>query len=310
MKIFVVRLNPDIRDGNPYSKYPTIKEYKTIHESSPMDGFHEAVNFLPEDGVIRGYLPPKHLCSMRTGAPFVLITITAKTAKVGGDMLVGLQAGCKYEGENTRLESRALKFNWHYSCRESMSLLLTNQIPNARKLILGQNNSWVRGPTYEIKKATFQKILKSIEKSSLESKEEQKYNKILQYLNNPIEQNKSQIIVESDFDLQVSDALEHDLLKVIGNQSPKQLEVRSFQYQRDPAIVAYALKKADGVCSDCKKPAPFISRKTGLPYLEVHHIKTLKDGGSDTIDNVIALCPNCHRKRHHGEATLQTRKMR
>jgi 5-methylcytosine-specific restriction protein A len=26
----------------------------------------------------------------------------------------------------------------------------------------------------------------------------------------------------------------------------------------------------------------------------------LRDGGSDTINNVIALCPNCHRKRHYG----------
>jgi hypothetical protein len=304
MKIFVVRLNPDIRDGSPYSKYPTIKEYKAIHESSPMDGFHEAVNFLSEDGVIRGYLPPRHLHSMRTGEPFVLITITAKTAKTGGDMLIGLQVGCKYEGDNIRLggtkESRSLKFNWHYSCRESMSLLLINQIPNARELILGQNDSWVRGPTHEIKKATFQKILKSIKKSSLKNKENQKYNKILQYLDNPTEQDESQIIIESDFDLQVSAALESDLSNVTGNQSPKQLEVRSFQYQRDPSIVAYALKKANGVCADCNKTGPFISNKTGLPYLEVHHVKMLKDGGSDTVDNVISLCPNCHRKRHYG----------
>lgn len=36
--------------------------------------------------------------------------------------------------------------------------------------------------------------------------------------------------------------------------------------------------------------------KKGQPFLEVHHIHYLSNGGNDTIDNVIALCPNCHRK--------------
>ncbi|TOJ58505.1 hypothetical protein CGI36_22670 [Vibrio parahaemolyticus] len=26
----------------------------------------------------------------------------------------------------------------------------------------------------------------------------------------------------------------------------------------------------------------------------------LKDGGSDTVENVKALCPNCHREAHYG----------
>ena len=36
----------------------------------------------------------------------------------------------------------------------------------------------------------------------------------------------------------------------------------------------------------------------GEPYLEAHHVKWLGDGGSDSIDNTVALCPNCHRKMH------------
>jgi len=45
MNIFVVRLNPDTRGGLPYTKYPTVEEYENIHGSSPMNGFHEAINF-------------------------------------------------------------------------------------------------------------------------------------------------------------------------------------------------------------------------------------------------------------------------
>tara|TARA_B100001059_G_C17802863_1_gene567292 strand:+ start:45 stop:260 length:216 start_codon:yes stop_codon:yes gene_type:complete len=47
----------------------------------------------------------------------------------------------------------------------------------------------------------------------------------------------------------------------------------------------------------CEKIAPF-KKKDGSPFLEVHHIDFLKNGGDDTIENVSALCPNCHRKMH------------
>lgn len=36
------------------------------------------------------------------------------------------------------------------------------------------------------------------------------------------------------------------------------------------------------------------------PYLEVHHIIFLAQGGDDTVDNAEALCPNCHRRKHYG----------
>jgi hypothetical protein len=54
MNVFVVRLNPDTRGGLPYTKYPTVEEYKNIHGSSPMNGFHEAINFKSEI-YIRGH---------------------------------------------------------------------------------------------------------------------------------------------------------------------------------------------------------------------------------------------------------------
>ena len=38
--------------------------------------------------------------------------------------------------------------------------------------------------------------------------------------------------------------------------------------------------------------------KNDKPYLESHHIIWLSEGGSDTLDNTAALCPNCHKKMH------------
>ncbi|WP_459808533.1 HNH endonuclease [Halopiger thermotolerans] len=71
-------------------------------------------------------------------------------------------------------------------------------------------------------------------------------------------------------------------------------------YSRSKSVKEYALRTADGVCQGCEETAPFIGRD-GNPFLEVHHLYRRSDGGPDHPDNVIALCPNCHRRVHYGE---------
>lgn len=34
--------------------------------------------------------------------------------------------------------------------------------------------------------------------------------------------------------------------------------------------------------------------------LELHHITQFSEGGADSADNLLALCPNCHTAHHHG----------
>lgn len=67
--------------------------------------------------------------------------------------------------------------------------------------------------------------------------------------------------------------------------------------RRAKAVKLYALARAKGKCEGCKADAPFATR-TG-PYLEVHHLYRLSDGGPDHPDAVIALCPNCHCRAHY-----------
>lgn len=55
--------------------------------------------------------------------------------------------------------------------------------------------------------------------------------------------------------------------------------------------------RAAGVCQLCNKPAPFYN-KNGEAYLECHHVVWLAKGGTDEIENAVALCPNCHKKMH------------
>ncbi|NHN49316.1 HNH endonuclease [Halostella sp. JP-L12] len=70
-------------------------------------------------------------------------------------------------------------------------------------------------------------------------------------------------------------------------------------YPRSQYVREYALRMANGVCQGCGVDAPFIA-KNGDPYLEVHHLTRRSDGGADSPENVIALCPNCHRRVHEG----------
>nr|WP_321352636.1 HNH endonuclease [uncultured Methanoregula sp.] len=74
-------------------------------------------------------------------------------------------------------------------------------------------------------------------------------------------------------------------------------EVITSAYERDQIVSEYAKRKANGICQLCNEPAPFCNRN-GDPFLETHHIIPLANGGPDTIENVVALCPNCHRKMH------------
>lgn len=303
MNVFVVRLNPDTRGGLPYTKYPTVEEYKNIHGSSPMNGFHEAINYKSENGVIRGYLPPKHLASMRDGEPFALITITAKTAKEGGDFIVGIQGGCKYAGETPRVGAgniKELDLVWHYTCPETLSLLIDEPIPDARGIVLGNNGTWVRGPTFKLNKTATIRVLKKITSGLKTEISKNKFKAIQSLISGKNFYIPEELETESSFDDEVKKAINSELGHVKGNKTPSQKEVRSFQYERDPKVVAYVLKKANGICYDCKNKGPFTSKTTGLPYLEVHHVEMLKDGGEDTIENAVALCPNCHRKRHYG----------
>lgn len=71
-------------------------------------------------------------------------------------------------------------------------------------------------------------------------------------------------------------------------------------FDRNPDVVAEVLERANGICEDCGEPAPFIRARDGAPYLEVHHNTPLSQDGDDTVENAIALCPNCHRKAHYG----------
>ena len=86
------------------------------------------------------------------------------------------------------------------------------------------------------------------------------------------------------------------------SQIPNKVSVNTSVFVRNPIVVKEALNRAKGICQKCGNNAPFISKVTNEPYLEVHHIIPLSEKGADNLHNVIAICPNCHREAHFGSA--------
>lgn len=90
-----------------------------------------------------------------------------------------------------------------------------------------------------------------------------------------------------------------DFSKPLGVLSPRMVTCATTCYQRNAQVKAWVIMQANGVCECCQLPAPFISCD-GEPYLEVHHVRPLADGGADVVENTVALCPNCHKALHYG----------
>ncbi len=83
-------------------------------------------------------------------------------------------------------------------------------------------------------------------------------------------------------------------------KKPRVVNATSRCYIRNADVIAEVLIRANGICENCKKKAPFIRKSNNTPYLETHHVIFLSNNGDDTVENAIALCPNCHKMMHFG----------
>lgn len=115
-----------------------------------------------------------------------------------------------------------------------------------------------------------------------------------------IRDNELSEIFEEKVRLALRDARARQRRLAVASKIPKKRSVQVVEFIRNPDVVAEVLERASGHCQQCGNPAPFLRRLDSSPYLEVHHIVPLADGGEDTVKNAIALCPNCHRERHYG----------
>jgi len=77
-------------------------------------------------------------------------------------------------------------------------------------------------------------------------------------------------------------------------------------YRRDPKVAAEALKSSTYECAADATHQSFIARKTKMNFVEAHHLVPMQfqerfEPSLDVLENVVVLCPTCHRKLHHGQ---------
>jgi hypothetical protein len=92
-----------------------------------------------------------------------------------------------------------------------------------------------------------------------------------------------------------------ELARPVGTASPRrQMPLAIYSpFARRPDVKAWVLRQASGRCELCTLEAPF-QADSGQKYLEHHHVIQLAHGGPDSVENSVALCPNCHRRLHLG----------
>ena len=88
-------------------------------------------------------------------------------------------------------------------------------------------------------------------------------------------------------------------------QVPKTIQTRTSSWKRNQIIKCQVIIGADFTCENNGEHQTFISKATGKPYMEGHHLIPIRyqtefKTSIDVYANVVCLCPNCHRLLHFG----------
>ncbi len=72
--------------------------------------------------------------------------------------------------------------------------------------------------------------------------------------------------------------------------------VESRSYVRDQALARQVKEQTGGTCQCCGDRLD--NRVLSRRFVHAHHLEPLSEGGADTGDNMVVLCPNCHARLH------------
>jgi len=81
---------------------------------------------------------------------------------------------------------------------------------------------------------------------------------------------------------------------------------KSLRYQSNPRRSKTALEAAGFMCEFDQSHTTFINKKSGKQFMEAHHLIPMAKQAAfehdiDVPENILCLCPNCHRKIHLAE---------
>ena len=84
-------------------------------------------------------------------------------------------------------------------------------------------------------------------------------------------------------------------IRELDNKESGELKIKhreSIKYARRPELAKLIRKRVGDVCQICGD----VYQSEKGAYCDTHHVIPLKLGGRDTSDNIMVVCPNCHRK--------------
>ncbi len=123
------------------------------------------------------------------------------------------------------------------------------------------------------------------------------------------------ILLHNKFDNEIAIAhggVVENVKKLNKITQPETKIVQATLFKRSVEVKKYVLEREKGICALCKQAGPFKNNIANNQYsfLEVAHIKALKDNGYDNPKNTVGLCPNCHRKLDHWDNPNEIEKIK
>lgn len=92
------------------------------------------------------------------------------------------------------------------------------------------------------------------------------------------------------------------------NIAPTRRSQDTFSFDRDPLVVTLRKRLAEYQCEVDGCTSPRFMTDLGEHFVEVHHLEPLSEGGPDTLENTVCLCPTHHRLIHHGKDRSELKK--
>jgi 5-methylcytosine-specific restriction protein A len=236
----------------------------------------------------------------KEGSDSIIVTTGGRhTKRVGYSDDLQEDGSWIYTGQGEKGDQNPHSFaNSLLTNQEKNVLLFSTLEPNAQQVRERGNHKklYQYEGLFKVKSWTFE----------LQNEGKRKGDKLVKYILKPIDQFDHQ-------DLETQNSLENLVLEPSefynlrkkalknSNKSSKPNKIVLTEYKsRSIEIKKYALLRANGLCENCGKNAPFLN-SNNIPFLEVHHIFSLADDGPDHPINVAAICPNCHREAHYGK---------
>ena len=112
----------------------------------------------------------------------------------------------------------------------------------------------------------------------------------MELIEDTFEQNE---IIENENDFESLN--KNEILQIILDKQKNKdelIKINNVSYKRNNYVMALIKKYRDYTCQFCSTT---ILKESGDYYIEACHIKPKAEGGKDVFENILILCPNCHK---------------